>query len=82
MRDILITIPDRRASSRPLDPPCPACGARNVSAVVRTIMTIYFRCYVCDIRWGEPKPHASRFVRGWLEGQQARLRSRQRQSTH
>jgi len=80
MRPVLIPIADRRSANRPPDPVCRTCTGSNVEAILRTAMAIYFRCYSCNIVWGEPKPHASHFVREWLEGQCAQLRSRERQA--
>jgi hypothetical protein len=70
---------DRRAANRLADPVCRTCNGSEVKAVVRTTMAIYFRCYSCHVVWGEPKPHAPQFVRGWLDGQHVRLSSRARE---
>jgi hypothetical protein len=71
-------VDDRRAADRSPDPACRICDGAEVKAVVRTLMAVYFRCHTCNVVWGEPKPHASNFARGWLEGQHDRLRSMRR----
>jgi hypothetical protein len=72
-------VDDRRAANRPANPVCRTCDGSEVKAVLRTEMAVYFRCHSCNIVWGEAKPHASGFVRDWIQGQRGRLRSRERQ---
>lgn len=81
-RPVFLRVPDRRATDRTLDPWCRVCGADTVKAILRTVMVIYYRCHDCNIVWGEPKPRASHFVRGWLESQHARLHAKARQRLH
>jgi hypothetical protein len=70
-------VDDRRSPDRRADPVCRACDSSEVRPVGRTTMAVYFRCYSCNVVWGEPKPQASNFARAWLEGQHDRLRSKQ-----
>jgi len=74
-------VDDRRAVDRRADPVCRTCESSEVKPVVRTTMAVYFRCYSCNVVWGEPKPNASNFARAWLEGQLDRLRSKPGLST-
>jgi len=74
-------VDDRRAADRRADPVCRTCDSSEVKAVVRTTMAVYFRCYSCNVVWGEPKPNASSFARAWLESQHDRLRSKPGLST-
>ena len=74
-------VDDRRAADRRADPVCRTCDSSEVKPVVRTTMAVYFRCYSCNVVWGEPKPNASNFARAWLEGQHDRLRSKPGLST-
>ena len=78
MRQQTFPVHDRRAANRPADPVCRTCLGSEVRAVLRTEMAVYFRCDSCNVVWGESKPHASRFVRDWLQGQRGHLRSRDR----
>ncbi len=49
---------ERRQPTRLSSPPCPKCGtSTEVSAVLRTVQVVYFRCAACGSLVSMDKPH-------------------------